>query len=148
MNFQPLIDNLPMILVGIGLLLWGWARLTEAKAKSNPENDWWDKQAPRAVWANQMYSQAIDWLCDAGIVKWGGQEKLKQLKAKVAEFEKQVESGDYLAAVAEVVGFVQDAKSKAGRAGKRVPTLPLGPRITPSSQGDSETIGPDSPAQE
>lgn len=30
MNFQPLIDNLPMILAALGLLLWAAARFTEA----------------------------------------------------------------------------------------------------------------------
>lgn len=125
MNYQPLIDNLPYILLGVGLVLWALARLAEAKAKANPDHDRWDDAAPKLIWASKMYSQALDWLVESGHIKWSGKEKLAQLRVKVAEFEKQVTAGNYLEAVSEVIGFVQDAQGKAKKAG-----LPSNPTDT------------------
>ena len=113
MNLQPLIDNLPMILAALGLLLWAAARLVEAKAKANPAMDAWDKWAPRLQWASQLYSQALDWLVDSGTIKLNGKEKLAELNRLLKEFQTQVDSGDYKGAIAAVVGYYVDAKGKA-----------------------------------
>jgi thiaminase len=127
MNLQPLIDNLPMILAAFGLLLWAAARFTEARAKANPAHDRWDDWAPKITWASQMYSQAIDWLCSAGVLKLTGEQKLKKLNELVKAFQKAIETGEYQSAINSVVGFYVDAKGKAISA--------------------NPSIGPDDPAQ-
>jgi hypothetical protein len=148
MNIDKIVDQLPLIFASLGILLWAWAKLTEAKAKSNPAEDWWDKQAPRAVWAQRLYAQAIDWLVEAGAAKWAGADKLAELNKRAKAFEDKVQAGDYISAVGDVIGAWQDAKEKAFKAGKLGPFLPTpGPSIIPSSQGDTEMIGPNDPAQ-
>jgi len=134
-----------MILAGLGFLLWAAARFVEAKAKANPKHDRWDDAAPKLVWASKLYSEAIDWLADAGYIKWSGQEKLKKLNEFVAKFEKQVAAGNYLQAVSELIGFCQDAKNKAIKKGVYVP---FSPSITQSRQVDTSKVGPDTVAKE
>ena len=113
MNLQPIIDNLPMIIAAFGLLLWAAARLTEAKAKANPQVDKWDDLAPKLQWASHMYSQAIDWLCDSGKLKFKGQEKLAELNRLTKAFEDAWFNGNYRDAINAVIGFYTDAKAKA-----------------------------------
>lgn len=132
MNLQPLIDNLPMTLAAFGLLLWAAARFTEAKAKTNPALDKWDELLPKMQWASIMYSQAIDWLCDAGKLKFRGQEKLAELNRLTKTFEDAYTSGNYRAAINAVVGFYVDAKAKA---------LLANPQLSPGLTADT-------PAQE
>ena len=115
MNYQPLIDNLPMILVALGFLLWATARFFEARAKANPEIDKWDEWAPKIQWASSMYGQALDWLCDANVLKLKGKEKLKELRRLVDEFEKAIESGNYKDAISAVWGYYIDAKAKLNK---------------------------------
>ena len=130
MNLQPLIDNLPMILAALGLLLWAAARLVEAKAKANPTVDAWDKWAPRLQWASQLYSQALDWLVDSGSIKLNGKEKLAELNRLLKEFQTQIDNGDYKGAIAAVVGYYVDAKGKAGT----ISANPLITRDTPAQE--------------
>lgn len=113
MNLQPLIDNLPMILAALGLLLWAAARFTEAKAKANPAIDRWDELAPKLQWASRLYSQAIDWLCDSGKLKFKGQAKLDELNRLTKAFEEAWLTGNYRDAINAVIGFYTDAKAKA-----------------------------------
>lgn len=153
MNFQPLIDNLPMILVSIAFLLWAAARFVEAKAKSNPSQDGWDTWAPRLSMASKMYSQAIEWMVQAGAEKWTGAEKLAQLNTRLKGFEEQIEQGNYREALANLTGFYQAAAAKIEKVQGAV--HPFAPRpSTVTNQGElgssqePEEIGPDSPAQE
>lgn len=149
MNIQPIIDNIPAILVSIGFCLWAWARLTEAKAKANPAIDEWDSRADRAAWASRQYAQAIDWLVAVGAERWSGAEKLAQLTARVKGFEEQWTAGNYLEALANVTGFYQAAKSKVEKVAGV--TLPFGIRPSPRTsqpQSQAAEIGPDSPATE
>ena len=149
MNFQPLIDNAPWTLASVGLVIWSLARLIEAKAKANPAQDAWDDWAPRASWASQRYSQAIEWLVQSGHEKWSGAEKLEQLNARVKGFEEQWAAGNYLEAITNLSGFYQAAKSKVEKAA--AVTLPFAPRpsqaINPN-QPQARGIGLDDPATE
>ena len=130
MNLQPLIDNLPTILAGLGLLLWAASRFVESKAKANPAIDKWDIWAPRIKWASGLYSQAIDWLCSAGVLNLTGEQKLKKLNELVEQFESAIETGDYKAAINQVIGFWLDAQGKAAKVSA------------------NPSIGPDTPAME
>lgn len=123
MNFQPIIDNLPMLIAALGFLLWAAARLVESKAKSDPAVDKWDLWAPRIKWASDHYSEAIDWLVSSGVLKLKGAEKLAELNRLVAAFEAAIVSGDYLKAINSVVGFWVDAKNKAIAANPSMPEL-------------------------
>ncbi len=129
MNFQPVIDNLPMILAAIALLLWAAARFVEAKAKADPARDKWDEYAPKVQWAARLYSQAIDWLATAGILDARKGEKLEMLNRLVREFEKQWDTGNRMEAINTVVGYYVAARGKAAPFVQPVPqprnTTPL-----------------------
>ena len=112
MNFQPLIDNFPMILAALGLLLWAASRFVDSRAKANPAIDKWDELAPKLQWASRMYSQAIDWLSNSGNLKFKGQEKLNELNRLTGEFEKAIVAGDYREAINAVWGYYIDAQTK------------------------------------
>ena len=133
MNFQPLIDNAPYILIGLGFLLWALARLGEAKAKANPAIDKWDEWQPRLSWAAHLYSQALDWLCDTGNLQLTGQAKLAELNRLVRAFEGMVANGEYLEAVNGVIGYWTAAK---GKLSKLLPPASVPPVGSPKA-GDS-----------
>lgn len=116
---KAFVDQLPLILVGLGFVVWALARFVEAKAKANPEKDGWDEAAPKLTWAAKLISQAIDWLADTNNLKLGpNQTKLSELNRLVTEFEKKVSEGKYVEAVSEVMGYWTAAKNK-------VPLLPM-----------------------
>jgi hypothetical protein len=149
MNLQPIIDNLHLIIPGIGLLVWAWAQLVASKAKA-PEVNWWDNQVARSQWALSVTQQAIDWMCKAGAGKWKGAEKLTESVARVARFEDLWSKGKKLEAMAEIMGFRQDAIDKLERAGGSAsPPLSPTPRpsiIPPGRPGDINRL--DSPRAE
>lgn len=145
MNLQPMIDNLPMILAALGFVLWAWAQLTAAKAKANPAKDAWDDRADRAAWASRMYSQAIDWLVEAGAQKWSGAQKLSELNARVKGFEEQWLAGNYIEALTNLSGFYQDAKAKVEKVAKVSLPFAIHPaqRISPKPSPEPSGV-PDS----
>ena len=59
-----------------------------------------------------MYSQAIDWLCDSGHLKFKGQDKLKELNRLTHEFEEAILTGKYREAIDAVIGYYTAAKMK------------------------------------
>jgi len=129
MNLQPLIDNLHWIIAAFGLLLWAAAWFAGKKA-ADPRIDKWDEWAPKLQWASGMYSQAIDWLCDAGHLKFKGQDKLKELNRLTHEFEEAIVTGKYREAIDAVIGYYTAAKMK------KLEKISANP-----------SIGPDDPAQ-
>ena len=150
MNFQPVIDNLPMTLAALGALLWGASRFVEAMARRNPATDEWDRRAEILHRVSAQYAEALDWLVVAGAKKWSGAEKLAELNARVKGFEAQWVQGNYVEALANLSGFYQDAKAKVEKVAGA--TLPFPPRpsllTNPKSQQASGEIGPDDPAVE
>ena len=112
MNLQPLIDNLHWIIAAFGLLLWAAAWFVGRKAAADPKHDKWDEWAPKLQWASGMYSQAIDWLCDAGHLKFKGQDKLKELNRLTHQFEEAILTGNYREAIDAVIGYYTAAKMK------------------------------------
>lgn len=153
MNLQPLIDNLPMILASLALLLWALSRVLEAYAKKNPVLDEWDRRAEILHRVSAQYAQALEWLVQAGAQKWSGAEKLAELNKRVREFEADWTAGNYLEALSKATGFYQAAMSKLEKA--QGTTLPFAPRpstvISPKASGlspEQGEIGPDSPAVE
>lgn len=113
MDWNMLLEKMPYILAGIGFVLWAAAQFIKSKAESNPKKDFWDKYAPTFHWASDAYSQALDWLCDAGFLKLKGQEKLNKLNELMQDFTKQFEAGNWREAINAVIGFWRDAKGKA-----------------------------------
>ena len=140
-----IIENAPLILVALGFALWAASRFVESKAKANPNHDRWNDLAPALTWASSMYSQAIDWLCDAKVINFTGKDKLKLLNSLVNTFRKNVEAGNYTDAITEVVGYWRDARNKI--ASLPVELLPSDPTSGPTLEDNSE-IGPDTMAQE
>ncbi|MBU1108617.1 MAG: hypothetical protein KKB51_18215 [Candidatus Riflebacteria bacterium] len=123
MNFQPLIDNLPYILAAIGVIIWAASKFVTSRAVANPAVDAWDTWAPRIQWASDHYSEAIDWLVEAKVLKLVGSEKMAYLNELTADFKKAIEAGDYLEAINSVIGFYKDAKGKAVAANPSTPEL-------------------------
>ena len=113
MNLQPLIDNIHLIIAAFGLLLWAASQLVSKKAAADPKQDKWDELAPKLQWASHLYSQAIDWLCDSGHLKFKGQDKLNELNRLTKAFEDAWLTGNYRDAINAVIGFYVDAKAKA-----------------------------------
>lgn len=114
-NLQPLIDNLPMILVSLGFLLWGAAKALTAYANRDNTLDAWDTRAAMLGNVSARYAQAIEWLVSSGYCKWSGAQKLEQLNKMVSEFEKLVDQGEYVKAIASLSGFYQSAMSKINK---------------------------------
>lgn len=153
MNLQPLIDNLPMILASLALLLWAASRVLEVYAKKNPAIDEWDKRAEVLHRVSAQYAQALEWLVQAGAQKWTGAEKLAELNKRVKEFEADWAAGNYLEALSKATGFYQSAMSKVEKIqGSVLPFVPRPSAVTnPKASGSSleqGEIGPDSPAVE
>ncbi len=145
MTLQPVIDNLPMVLVSFGFVLWAAARLLDAYAKKDPAVNEWDSRAAMLHTISDKYSQAIEWLVVAGAQKWTGAEKLEELNRRVKAFEEKYSQGKYLEAIAEASGFFQSAKAKIEKmAGAALPFVPR-PSIV-GSQLQSAEIGPDDQA--
>jgi len=115
MNLQPLIDNLPMILVGISLVLAALAYLFSVKAKANPEIDFWDKWLPTINSLNQLYSKGIDMLCDSKHLNFKGKDKLVELNRLMKEAKVLIEQGKYLEAISAAWGYYTDAEGKLNK---------------------------------
>lgn len=147
MNFQPIVDNLPFVLIAFGFVLWAGARFVESKAKSNPAHDKWDDAAPWLTWASDRYSEAIDWLVDAKAIQFKGKEKLELLNKLVAGFQKNILAGNYVDAISAVVGYWRDARNKILKAALPAQVTNENPSLAPSKPLAFETtIGPDDPA--
>lgn len=146
MNFQPIIDNLPLVFMALGFLLWGAARFVESKAKSNPAHDKWDDAAPWLTWASDRYSEAIDWLCEAKAISFKGKEKLVLLNKLTNDFQKNILAGNYVDAIASVTGYWRDARNKL----LKVIPAQVGNGNPPQAQSKSPvfetTVGPNDQA--
>lgn len=140
-----IIESAPIILVALGFVLWAASRFVEAKAKANPVHDKWNDLSPALTWASSMYSQAIDWLCEAKVINYHGKEKLKLLNSLVNTFKRNVEAGNYTDAITEVVGYWRDAKNKI--ASLPIEVISLDPSTGQSLVANSE-IGPETMARE
>lgn len=130
MNFQPLVDNLHLVLPGIALIMFAWTQFATYKAKKNPEIDWWDSAADRSKWVLEQYQWGLDQLIRLGHGKWTGAEKLAESTARAKRFEDLWAQGKIVEALAEVTGFrasVQDKLEKAAAA-----QLPFDPSRPPS----------------
>jgi len=146
MNFQPIVDNLPFVLIAFGFVLWAAARFVESKAKSNPAHDKYDDIAPWITWASDRYSEAIDWLVDAKAINFKGKDKLELLNRLVQDFQKNIAAGNYVDAISAVVGYWRDARNKILKV-IPVPISNENPSLAQSNPLAFETtIGPDDPA--
>ena len=116
MNFQPIIDQAPMILVSLGAVLWGLSKLVSAWAARDPAINEWDERAKALQAVSARYAEAIEWMTKSGFVRWTGKEKLAKLTHLVQEFESAIDKGDPVSAVAGLAGFCQDAFSKLQKA--------------------------------
>ncbi|MBF0501496.1 MAG: hypothetical protein HQM09_15255 [Candidatus Riflebacteria bacterium] len=112
MNFQPIIDQLPMILVALGFLFWAVSKAMDTYAQKNPAIDKWDARAATMHTISARYAQAIEWLVSSGFCKWTGAQKLEELTKRVREFEALWDKGSYIEAISGLSGFYQSALSK------------------------------------
>lgn len=136
MNFQPIIDNIHLILPGIALIIFAFTQLAAYKAKKNPDIDWWDSAADRSKWVLEQYQWGLEQLVKVGSGKWSGAEKLAESTARAKRFEDLWSQGKIVEAMAEVTGFRQSVMSKLEKAGAS--QFPFG-------QSQNQAIAPASP---
>lgn len=130
MNLQPLIDNLPMILVGIALVLAAVAYLFKVKAEATPEIDFWDKWLPTINNINRLYSKGLDMLCESKHVTFKGKEKLVEVNRLMKEAKALIQQGKWIEAISAAWGYYTDAEGKLNKVSA------------------NPSIGPDTPAVE
>lgn len=153
MNFQPLIDNLPFILVALGFALWAAAQLVNRRAKNDPAETWEDGWAETLMTLSELGAKGIDLLAQVLKARGDnrlatGQQKAQELQVKVAKWEALWKAGKRREAVVDAFGWYVDLQGKverlpapfaSGAVRIPAPTTPSNPEVSADDPDPDKT---------